>query len=218
MAAGWVKSLMRSAEKKIASPAGRICFLAIGLLVLALALRRIHDLDLGFHLRGGQWLLQHHSFHRLDVFTYTVNHHEYIAMYWLFQIALYAAYLAVGYGGLTIINALAILLIFYLLGRRLHPEPHGRTLTAAALILSVLAMELRFGVRPEIATWFFLSVQLLILEKFERSGKNLLFLLPLSQLFWVNTHGLFILGGVVMAAYAVGFFIHDRVLFKKFYP
>lgn len=209
---------MSAAGKKITVSVWFLVLLAIGVLILTLALRQIHDLDLGFHLRGGQWMLQHRSFHHLDVFTYTVNQHEYIAMYWLFQIALFIVYQIAGYGGLTVINALLILSAFFLLWQRMNNQSHHPGLVAAGLLISVLIMELRFGVRPEIVTWIFLALQLLILAKYERAEKNLLFLLPVSQLLWVNTHGLFILGWVIMAAYGIGFFIHDRGRFKKLLP
>ncbi len=204
-------------KKVVASP-WFPALIAVGILVLILSLRQIHDLDLGFHLRGGQWMLQHHSFHRFDVFTYTVNNHEYVAMYWLFQIALYVAYLITGYPGLTVINALLVLLVFAILFWRMKDGGIGPGPAAFSLFLAALAMELRFGVRPEIATWLLMSLMLWVFEEYSRSGRRILFLLPVIQLVWVNAHGLFILGWIVVAAYTVGIFVHDRPRFRKLIP
>ncbi len=204
-------------KKVVASP-WFPALIAVAVLVLMLSLRQIHDLDLGFHLRGGQWMLQHHSFHRFDVFTYTVTNHEYIAMYWLFQIGLFVVYLATGYAGLTIINALLILLVFAILFWRMKDGGIGPGPAVFGLFLAAMIMELRFGVRPEIASWLLMSLMFWVLEEFSRSGRRILFFLPVIQFAWVNAHGLFILGWIAVGAYTVGFFVHDRAKFKKLIP
>src|SRR5579883_529810 len=67
-------------------------FLACFLLLVLLATRQIHDADLGFHLKGGQWIVQNHAFPNKDDYTYTVPTHEYIDLHWLYQILLFALY------------------------------------------------------------------------------------------------------------------------------
>lgn len=188
--------------------------------IILLSIRLIIDIDLGFHLRGGEWMLQHKAFHRYDVFTYTVNNNEYIAMYWFYQIMLYFVYTLLSYGGLTIFNALLITLVFFIMFLRMKIQ--GAPLFSMVLVLffSVLAMELRLGVRPEVMTWLFLALMLLVLDQYFYHRKNYLFWLPLIQLLWVNTHGLFILGWVVTGAYLVSTSVDrrtfDKVLFRWF--
>lgn len=187
---------------------------------LLLSLRLIIDLDLGFHLRGGQWMLQQKAFHRYDVFTYTVNSNEYIAMYWLYQILLYAVYALASYGGLTIFNALLLILVFFIMFLRMKADGCPMFLTIGLIFFSALAMELRFGVRPEVMSWLFLALLLLVLDQYFHRKKNYLFWLPLIQLVWVNSHGLFILGLAVIGAYLLSILIHrrvfDKTLFKWF--
>ncbi|MEO0189514.1 MAG: hypothetical protein ABIL18_00880, partial [candidate division WOR-3 bacterium] len=54
-----------------------VLFFIFGVVFL-LSLRKIYDVDIGFHLRGGEWMLENKSFHHYDVFTYTARNNEYV--------------------------------------------------------------------------------------------------------------------------------------------
>jgi hypothetical protein len=64
-------------------------------------------------------------------------------------------------------------------------------------------------VRPEVFTWLFLGLTLLVLD-LRSKGRDFLFLLPLIQLLWVNTEGLFILGWFVILVYAFSGRFHAK--------
>ena len=187
-----------------------VALAAILAVVCVLSLRLITDFDLGFHLRGGQWMLQHRSFHHLDVFTYTVNQHEYIAMYWLFQIILYVVYAISGYAGLSLLTAFFIVAAFLLLLLRMRRLRVPPAWTAALLLACAFAMEVRFALRPEIMTWIYLLLMLFVLDGYNEGRHRQLFWLPVIQLFWTNSHGLFILGWFVVTAYFVSGWVHKR--------
>ncbi len=194
-----------------------IPLIGVFLLLILLSLRLIIDVDLGFHLRGGQWMLENRSFHRHDVFTYTVNNHEYIAMYWLYQIGLFITYTLFGYGGISIINTLLLASVFFIACLRMKHH-HVRPGTAAIILLpAVIAVEIRFGVRPEIMTWLAILGMLIVLDQYYRRRRNLLFLLPVIQLLWVNLHGLFIIGWFLVGAYFISKLFHDREFDKSLF-
>lgn len=180
------------------------------LLIIVLALRLIADVDLGFHLRGGQWMLENHSFHRTDVYTYTVNQNEYIAMYWLYQILIYAIYTVTGYAGLVILNTLLITFVFFLVFMRMKAAGISLALSVLTLLPAVLATEIRFSMRPEVVTWIFILLVLIVLDQYVYHKKNYLFWLVVIQILWVNFHGLFILGWVLTGTYFVSHWIHAR--------
>lgn len=186
--------------------------IGVFLLVIVFSLRLIIDIDIGFHLRGGQWMLENMSFHKNDVFTYTVNQNEYIAMYWFYQIILYLVYTFSGYSGLTIMNSILLVLVFSLIFTRMRLSGVPLWFATIAIFLTVCVMEIRFGIRPEVVTWIFLLLTLLILDQYNHNKKNYLFLLPMIQIFWVNFHGLFILGWIVSATYCASTWFHERRL------
>ena len=75
---------------------------------------------------------------------------------------------------------------------------------AAALCwLPALAlMAMRFDPRPEIFSLVYLACFLAVLVRVDRRPK-LAWSLPLIQVLWVNTHGLFVLGPIVLGCYLV---------------
>lgn len=187
------------------------------LLIILLALRFITDVDLGFHLRGGQWMLENHSFHRTDVYTYTVNQNEYIAMYWLYQILLYVLYTITGYVGLVMLNALLITTVFTLVFMRMKSARVFLPISVLTILLAVFATEIRFSMRPEVMTWIFILLTLIILDRYFYADKNSLFILVIIQVLWVNFHGLFILGWAIVSIYFVSYLVHKRRFNKSLF-
>jgi len=181
------------------------CFI----LLLLLSAKQIGSYDLGTHLRTGQWIIQNHSFPGKDTFTYTQTSREYLDSNSLYQILLYLLQEGFGYPSLVLLNMLAIVLVFVLLLWRLKLSHAPPVLTCLCLLLAILMMERRFLIRPEVFSWLFLSLTLLVLELRARN-KDFLYLLPLIQFLWVNMEGLFILGWFVMASYAFSGRFHQK--------
>lgn len=172
--------------------------LAAFLLAVLFGTRLLNDADMGFHLKSGQWIVQNHSLPTPDPFTYTRPGQEYLDMEWLYQIFLYLGFKWGGYSLLSLAHTALALFAFYLLWIRLRAAGASYEIALFTLVAGLLASESRFRVRPEVLTWVFLGLDLWILELRRNRRRDLLFLLPLLQLFWVNTEGLFFIGPVLM--------------------
>jgi|GEM_PF-3645455 len=151
-----------------------IAVCAVMMLFGALALRLMVDIDIGFHLHGGEWIWQHRAFPDKDAYTYTVPNNDYIDMHWLYQLLLFGIYSLSGFEGLTLFNALLILTALGLLLVRLLSIGTPIPLALAMLVWVGLIMEIRFSVRPEVLTWSFLLLTILTLERYLRSVKKIL--------------------------------------------
>ena len=185
-------------------------FLAFFLLAVLLGLRLLFDYDLGFHLRGGQWILQNLAFPSTEPFTYTVPNHEYLDIHWLFQIILYCLYRLGGYSVISLVNVGLIVFLLFLTYQRLrltHSPPWLRLLLLTAVLFTT---ENRFRARPEIWSWILMCLTLWVLELRALRKKDLLFLLPVFQLAWANAEGLFPLGWFLMGLYWFSDFVHNR--------
>lgn len=191
-------------------PIDFVALLAIAGLFLSLALRLMVDIDIGFHLHGGEWMLQNRTFPDKDAYTYTVPNNDYIDMHWLYQLLLWAVYSFSGFEGLTIFNALLILTALGVLLARLLSIGTPIPLAVSLIVVVGLIMELRYAVRPEVLTWSFLLFTILTLERYLRGDKKILPWLLVIHLVWVNTQGLFILGWGVMGAYCLSDWIHNK--------
>ncbi len=159
-------------------------------------------------------MLENMKFHASDVYTYTVNQNEYIAMYWLFQILLFTTFSLAGYTGLTFLKVLLVFLVLLLIFKRMKSAGVPLWLSSVSLFSAVVAMEFRFLYRPEIITWCAMLLMLVVLDDYFFGKRTRLYWLPVIQVFWVNLHGLFILGWVIIAAYFVSACIHKKVFDK----
>lgn len=190
------------------------CFL----LLILLAARLIHDFDLGYHLKGGQWILQNHRFPTQDEYTYTVAGHPYLDIHWLYQVTLYGLYTIGSYPLLSLANILLLIAGTAVTFKRLRLSGAPYGICAILLAALVITSENRFQVRPEILSWTLMALTLWVLDLRFYNKKNLLFLLPFIQVVWVNVEGLFPIGWILMGGYVLYGLVHphklDRSLFK----
>lgn len=187
-----------------------IPFISLIILTIAFSLRLINNADIGFHLKAGQWILENFKFPGNDVFTYTVNTHEYIDMQWLYQVLIFIVQSIFGYAGLTFLNVILILASFYLLYRVLQFRKVPLSFIVISLFLILLVVQIRFSYRPELMSWIGIMLLLFIMEVYYFTKKKNLYLLPIITLIWVNMHGFFIIGLFMIACYVISIWIKDK--------
>jgi hypothetical protein len=158
------------------------------------------DSDVWWHLRTGQWIVQHHWVPYHDWFSTYGMGKPWFAYSWLFEILIYTLFSRFGLIGLAIYVyalMLAIAGAFYSLVRKCEPRlAHSITVAAAA----VFALAHMRTPRPWLFTILFFAIELNILVSVRRSRnyRRLFYLAPLFAL-WTNLHiqfvyGLFVLG------------------------
>ncbi len=181
--------------------------------VFLLALKPLADPDLWWHLATGRWITENRALPAEDPFSYTTGSLSEESVraaraQWLGQVAFYLAYLAGGYSGLAFFRGLLIALPFVFLyassiRKGVHPLP----------VLSCLAFPLFFVAltnyntfeRPQAFSFVLALLVLALLEKTRREGRGpWMWLLPPLMLLWANLHGGYIVGVVIICAYAAG--------------
>lgn len=163
---------------------------------------RIIDVDVWWHLKAGEFIVNTLTIPHLDIFSYTSADHPWIDLHWLYQVILYFLYRWSGSNGLLILKCIVILSTFVMLFR-MALQRAGYLVASVLLLLALLAFE-RYLPRPEIFTELFIAMYLVILFFHKYKGTRLVYLLPVMQVLWVNTEGLFILGLVILAAFLAG--------------
>lgn len=167
-----------------------------------LACFEMFDADVWWHLRSGQWILEHGRVPRLDPFTFGSENRAWVDIHWAFEVLLASVYSLGGVAGMILLGAsagTAALLVAVTARRRDGPV----AVLVLAWLPALLLMSWRFHPRPEIFTLLYLACYLAVLWRVE-AQPALAWLLPLVQVLWVNMQGLFILGPIVL-----GFFLAD---------
>jgi hypothetical protein len=179
-----------------------------------LSLGPISDPDIWWHLKTGQWMLEHGELPSEDPFSFTSpeplsdTQVRGLRSQWLGQVLLYAVYGAGGYGSLGLFRSLLFMLPFayiYLSATRrgLHPLLAVLLLLLPLLLIS-LTMFNTFE-RPQAFSFILALVVYVILERGRSGGHGAsLWLLPALMLLWANLHGGYLVGVVIIAMYVAG--------------
>lgn len=176
------------------------------------------DQDLGRHIKLGEVIVNSGQVPKVNLFSYTNLEFPFINHHYLFEIIVYLGNQYLGVQPLLLLKTVVILtavgLTLSLLARSFSPL----TLPIAFVFLHVLRE--RVELRPEIFSFLFTALTLFILEKFSSLGHlshdrgtnalttkttKLIFLLPLIQLLWVNTHIYFPVGLILQAIFFISF-------------
>ncbi len=177
-------------------------FLALAFLLGVFPLK---DTDFFWHLRTGDLIRRTGQIPGVDFYTFTRAGEPWIDLHWIFQVGVSWVYERGGVPALTLAKCVitcAALLLLITARRRTWPVwTMILAWTPALLVLSG-----RMYVRPETLSLFYLSVYLAVLCRWDRHPW-LAWLLPFVQVAWVNSHGLFVLGPILL-----GFGLLDAAL------
>ncbi|MBN2054672.1 hypothetical protein JW905_07105, partial [bacterium] len=179
------------------------------LLAVLFSFRQISSLDAGFHLKTGGYILAH-GWPTTDSFTYTVNDHRYTDMSWGYQIMLYGVNRLGGNAGMVLFTSALVAGLFIVLYRSVKLVRADPISTPVLFLVAVLACESRFNIRPEHTSYLYLALMMHILYRHAESKRTPLWVLPILQLFWTNTHGLFMMGLAVQGCTFLGLMVRDR--------
>src|SRR4051812_18635637 len=177
------------------------------LVFTALSVKLLGDAGIGWHIRTGQQILSTHAIPRVDPFSSQL-HQPWIAWEWLYDVLVGRLELSAGLNGVVWLTAVVIATVFAAMFRLLLSRG---TNILVALVLSLLAMAasmIHFLARPHVLSWLFALVWFWILDATESSGARCprwrIWLLPLLMLIWVNVHGGFLLGFILLAIFWLG--------------
>lgn len=180
----------------------RIAYVSLFLAVALLCCHQIIDVDIGWHLKAAELIIQNSHVPETDDFSYTSAGREWIDLHWLYQLVTYGVYTAFGVPGLALLR-MAVILSTFLLLALIASRNFSSPIFAGAMLIGVLAFE-RYFPRPETFTYLLVAAYLLILHRHYQRGGRVLWLLPLLQVLWTNVEGLFILGLVLVGAFIAG--------------
>ena len=177
--------------------------LAPALVLIATAVDRNYQTDLWHHLARGRAIVAEGRLLNADRFTYTVHGQPVQDVNWGWQVCFYELY---SVGGLPLVQAAnsAILALMMAVLVGLAWRRSGSLLAASAVcVFAFFGLWQMLIIRPQTLSLLLFVVLYAILEAAPRR-RGLLLLPPLVMAVWVNVHGGFPIGLVLIGCYALG--------------
>jgi hypothetical protein len=182
------------------------------LLFSPLSMRLLGDAGIGWHIRTGQQILATHAIPRVDSFSGSMAGRPWFAWEWLYDVVAGQLETTLGLNGVVWLTAVAIAAVFAWMFRLLIARGTNVLLALLLVLLAVSASLIHFLARPHVVSWLFTLAWFWILDSLERdcferrSGQSgrWLWALPLLMLVWVNVHGGFLVGFVLLGIFLLG--------------
>jgi hypothetical protein len=162
------------------------------------------DPDYWWHVRTGQYIYETGTLPRGDIYSYTVANQPWVTHEWLTELLFYQVQRQFGYVGNVVLFGVATALAWltvYASCRRWGVGGLGATLLM--LWGFIMAMG-SVNVRPQALTTLLLAISVLLLTRYKQGHVRALWLMPPMFAVWVNLHGGYIIGLVLLGLTVVG--------------
>ncbi|NHZ72593.1 MAG: hypothetical protein GWP17_05880, partial [Aquificales bacterium] len=180
----------------------KLLTLIVFIAIFTMAARLPTDTDSWWHMQAGRWIVENQAIPITDSFSHTRLGAPWIDHGWLAQAVIYLFWDGLGYAGLVLLLAslvTAAFLFAWLQCREANPW-----LRAFIMILAAVASGIIWAVRPQMVSFLLTSVAAYILYRYKQGSRWIIWLMPLLMLLWVNIHGGFAIGFILMVAYLFG--------------
>ncbi|MGJ5819209.1 hypothetical protein [Paludibaculum fermentans] len=149
----------------------------------------LSDGDTGWHIRTGDWMLQHKQFVREDLFSFSKTGQPWFAWEWLTDVLYSVIHTAAGLKGIVLLTMALASLYVALLFRTMVRQGANIFIAFPLVMLGFGAASVHLLARPHIWTMVLLALAMWMIEAdLEKPGRRIWLLLPLTAV-WTNLHG-----------------------------
>ena len=166
------------------------------------------DADIGWHIRTGEWILDHHAVPHEDLYSFSKAGAPWYAWEWGSDVIYASLHRAAGLKGVVLLAGVLIGAFAWTLLRRMVGGGVHLFWAMVVSLVGVGGASLHFLARPHLFTMLFLSLAVWMIEidrrqPSQQSAKRLWLLIPLT-IVWTNLHGGFLALIAVLGLTAVG--------------
>lgn len=174
-----------------------ILFIAI----FTMAVRVPADTDTWWHLSSGQYIVEHLTIPTTDPFSHTKFGQPWIDHGWLAQVFWYGLYALGGWALVALALAALVTAAFWFIWKQIEANVF---IAALSMVLGAIVSSIVWAARPQMVTFLLVAMTAYLLDRYKRHNGRLLPWLPLLMIVWVNVHGGYAIGFMLMMAYVVG--------------
>ena len=178
----------------------------------------MNQVDLGWQVAQGRWMVEHGAIYSHDAFNYPNLGHHVINEYPLFELVLAAAW-SVGWWGPCLLTALAFAaLVAILLHGATRLGLGSSALGAISVGLMLCFFLIAFPLRPHLVTYLGVAaLGVFLLRQREAKAWTLFWPMALLQIAWTNCHSGFVLGPIMVGLFGAEITVR-RWLREKSFP
>lgn len=164
------------------------------------------DSDTGWHIRTGEWILKNGRIPVTDLFSFTKFGQPWFAWEWLSDVSMATVHSHFGLGGIVLLSLLILGATSLCVYRNTVEECEHRVIAISLAGLAMAASTIHWLARPHLVTPLFAAAFCWVLNRAEKrvSDDRLLLLLPALTILWVNLHGGFFVGIILLTTYGLG--------------
>lgn len=164
----------------------------------------LNDADTGYHIRAGEYILNNLSIPKKDIFSFISPPIPWTAHEWLSEVIMALVHKAFGLTGIVLFFSFLISLTYFLLFKITRNCSENIFVAILVAVLVIGASQIHWLARPHIFSLLLMLAWYHILDLFQNEGKNHLWLLPLFMVLWVNLHGGYVTGFILLGIYFAG--------------
>ena len=162
------------------------------------------DADVGWHIRTGEYILDHHAVPRHDLYSFSKPDAPWYAWEWLTDVIDGGLHRVFGLKGIVLLAAILISLFAISLIRRMVSRDAHLFVAMVVALLGVGGSSIHFLARPHLLTLLLLSISVWMIEADRKKPSWKIWLLAPLTIVWTNLHGGFLALIVVLGLAAVG--------------
>jgi hypothetical protein len=169
--------------------------------VFILAAPRINEPDIWWHLKNAGQMVQTHSFPSQDQYSFTAAGAAWLDHEWLSEILFFGAYQAMGLRGIVALYLAVLAGIFAGLSHLASQGDVNPKTSSILVLLGVLMGTVSYGPRMLLLGWLCMVVLLVLLQRLSTYQYVPLWSFPLLFCVWINLHGSWLFGLIVLGIY-----------------
>jgi len=170
-----------------------------------IALQPLPPNDFWWHLKLGELIVKNGQIPQTSLFGLLPDAPFFYGA-WLSEVLMYVIYRAGGISLLTLVRTCLALVTLTMVGREAYRRCGSWRVAALAVILAGAMFTNNVPIRPQMWSWVPFVVFLFVLVNYTEGkiSRYWLLLCPLLMIFWVNVHGGFVLGLVMLGIVGLG--------------
>src|SRR5215208_7944323 len=170
------------------------------------------DGDLPRHILTGNLILQTQRVSTTDIFSFRTTGYPSFPHEWIAQVIFATLYNWFDLDGIVLFTASTIVLTWGIVYRQAMQKSKSFFSALIFIVLGMAASQIHVLPRPHIFTYLLTAIWIALLESLDEQNTRSWWFLPVVMVLWVNLHGMFVLGMIILGIYAVGDFLDNPSL------